>query len=102
MNGVQKRDVGLFAAIYVRGWERIEITQRLATHGTWQRSPFGRACLPMRLGRALVGTRQGHYGIGKEIPSHLWWRQGPLLYTVAGPYPKRDLVAIAESLKPVS
>ena len=84
----------------MRGWERIEITQRIAANGTWKRDPFGRACLQMRPGRALVGTRPGRYGIGPEVPSHLWWRQGSLLYAVSGPYPKRDLLAIAESLKP--
>jgi hypothetical protein len=102
VNGANRRDPSLFAAVYTRGWERIEITQRVASNGTWRRDPFSRACLAMRPGRILVGTRQGRYGIGPEIPSHLWWRNGPFLYTVAGPYPKRDLLAIAESLKPIS
>ena len=81
---------------------RIEITQRVAANGTWKNDPFSRACRPMRRGRTLVGTGPGRYGVGPEIPSHLWWRQGPLLYTVSGPYPKRDLLAIGESLKPIS
>lgn len=102
VNGANKRDPDLFSAVYMRGWERIEITQRVASNGTWLRDPFSRACLAMRPGRILVGTRQGHYGIGPEIPSHLWWRDGPFLFTVAGPYSKRDLMAIAESLRPIT
>ena len=56
----------------------------------------------MRRGRTLVGTRPGRYGVGADIQSHLWWRPGPLLDTVSRSYPKRDLLAIGESLKPIS
>lgn len=45
----------------------------------------------------------GHarYGIGPEIAPHLFWRRGRLLFTVSGPFPKRDLIAIADSLRPI-
>jgi hypothetical protein len=100
--GVNPRDPFLFAAVYARGWERIELTQRVAANGTWARNPFGQSCRPLRVGRALVGTRPARYGIGPEIPSHLWWRDGGLLLTVSGPYGKADLVTIAASLRPAS
>jgi hypothetical protein len=95
---VNRREPGLFAAVYVRGWERIEVTQRVAVNGAWKRDPFSRTCLTLRRGRTTVGTRPARYGIGPEIPSHLWWREGSLLYTISGPYPKSDLQAIAKSL----
>ncbi len=99
--GVNRREPGLFAAVYVRGWERIEVTQRVAVNGVWKRDPFSRTCIAMRRGRTTVGTRPARYGIGPDIVSHLWWREGSLLYTVAGPYPKRDLQAIAASLRKI-
>jgi anti-sigma factor RsiW len=42
------------------------------------------------------------YGAGPGITPHLYWRAGGLLYTVSGPFPKGDLVAIAESLAPLA
>lgn len=102
VDGVNRREPHLFAAVYVRGWERIEITERVAANGIWRHDPFARTCLTMRRGHTLVGTRPARYGIGPEIASHLWWRDGSLLYTVSGPYGKRDLQAIGASMKKIS
>ena len=99
---VNKPNRFLFSAVYTRGWERIEVTQRLVESARFRRDPFSELCLGMRGGTALVGNRGARYGIGPEIPSHLWWRDGPIYYTVSGPYPKRDLKAIAESLQKIS
>jgi hypothetical protein len=99
---VNKRGRYLFSAVYTRGWERIEITQRLVGSSRFVRDPFSETCLSMQGGTTLVGNRGARYGIGAEIPSHLWWRDGPLYYTVSGPYPKRDLKVIAESLRKIS
>lgn len=96
-----KADTSLFSAVYAKGWERIELTQRVASNGTWARDPFSRLCLGMQVGRTLVNNRGAKYGIGPEIPSHLWWREGSILFTVSGPLPKKDLKVIAESLKPI-
>lgn len=99
---INKRNRSLFSAVYMRGWERIEVTQRLVGAARFGRDPFSELCLGMRGGTTLVGNRGARYGIGPEIPSHLWWRDGPIYYTVSGPYPKRDLKAIAESLQKIS
>jgi hypothetical protein len=65
------------------------------------RDPFSEQCLAMRHGTTLVSNRGARYGIGTEIPSHLWWREGPIYFTVSGPYPKKDLKVIAESLQKI-
>lgn len=56
----------------------------------------------MRSERASVNGVPATYGIGETIVSHLYWREGNLLLTVSGPFPKADLVRIAESLSPVT
>ncbi len=99
---VNKRNRSLFSAVYVRGWERIEVTQRLVGAGKFRRDPFSRLCSSMQAGTTLVSNRGARYGIGTEIPSHLWWRDGPIYLTVSGPYPKRDLKVIAESLQKIT
>ena len=98
---VNKRNRSLFSAVYMKGWERIEVTERLVGAAKFRRDPFSELCLGMHGGRTLVGNRGARYGIGPEIPSHLWWRVGPIYFTVSGPYPKRDLKAIAESLQKI-
>lgn len=98
---VNKRNRSLFSAVYMKGWERIEVTERLVGSAKFRRDPFSELCLGMHDGRTLVGNRGARYGIGPEIPSHLWWREGPIYFTVSGPYPKRDLKAIAESLQKI-
>lgn len=40
--------------------------------------PFRALCLGMGGGTTLVGNRDARSGIGPEIPSHLWWRGGPI------------------------
>ena len=42
------------------------------------------------------------FGIGPEIPPHLFWRDGAVLNTVSGPFPAATLVEIAESLTPIA
>lgn len=98
---VNKRGRYLFSAVYAKGWERIEITQRLVGSSRFVRDPFSEVCHGMQGGTTLVGNRGARYGIGPEIPSHLWWRDGPIYFTVSGPYPKRDLKVIAESLRKI-
>jgi hypothetical protein len=90
----------LFAARYRRGQEHIDVTQRLARGGAdWPDDPFGGECQPLRTERVTIGTVPGTYGTGQTVGPHLYWRDGPLLYTVSGPFPKDDLIAIAASLR---
>jgi hypothetical protein len=91
----------VFAAVYRRGLERIDVTQRLAAGRDWPDDPFGGECTFMFRERARVGARAAGYGAGPETTPHLYWRAGALLHTVSGPYPKSTLVAIAESLHPL-
>jgi len=98
--GSNPRYNGLFAAVYRRGVDRIDVTQRLAGPG-WQADPFGGECLVQFEENATVDGQPAFYGIGPEIPPHLYWRDGTLLYTVSGPYTKATLVAIANSLAPI-
>lgn len=90
----------LFAAVYRRGWEVIEVTQRLAAP-PWTSDPFGYECGFEHLEKAKVGPATATYGAAPEIIPHLYWRQGRFLFTVSGPFPKADLVAIASSLRPL-
>jgi hypothetical protein len=90
----------LFAAVYRRGFERIDVTQRLAGTRGWTGDPFGGECLFEYTSPVTVRGVQATYGIGAEIEPHLYWRQGNVLYTVSGPFPRRDLVTIANSLAP--
>jgi len=98
--GSNPRYNGLFAAVFRRGVERIDVTQRLAGPG-WQADPFGGECLFQFEEGATVNGQPAFYGIGPEIPPHLYWQDGSLLYTVSGPYTKATLVAIADSLAPI-
>lgn len=98
---LNKPNSSLFSALYMKGWERIEITQRLVGTAKFRRDPFSESCLAMQPGRTMVHSRGARYGIGTEIPSHLWWREGGVYFTVSGPYGKNDLKAIAESLTPL-
>ncbi len=91
----------LFAAVFRRGFERIDVTQRLAGGRSWEGDPFAVECGSEYAERAMIRGVRGWYGIGPEIPPHLYWRRGRVLYTVSGPFPKRDLLAIARSLAPV-
>ena len=92
----------LFAAVYRRGFERIDVTQRLAAGRGWLSDPFGAECAFVRSERVSVNGAAATYGIGETIVPHLYWREGNLLLTVSGPFPKADLVQIAESLSPVT
>ncbi len=94
---LNKPDRWLFSAVYRRGWERIEVTQRVATR-TWRTDPFQRTCQILRGGRTSVGSLGARYGIGPDITSHIWYRDGNQLITVSGPYGKSDLATIARSL----
>jgi len=91
----------LFAAVYRRGLERIDVSQRLSGGRDWPADPFGAECRFQFSERARVGGRPAFYGAGPETTPHLYWRAGSLLHTVSGPYPKATLVAIAESLRPL-
>ena len=91
----------LFAAVYRRGWETIEVTQRLAAPQPWLSDPFGAECTFEHVEKASLGSVTATYGAAPEIVPHLYWRRGRFLFTVSGPFPKPDLVAIAASLRPL-
>ena len=90
----------LFGAVYRRGFERIDVTQRLAGGRGWLSDPFGAECQFQFGERVRVGGVPARFGTGPETTPHLYWRRGRLLFTVSGPFPKADLIAIAESLAP--
>jgi hypothetical protein len=92
----------LFAALYARGVERIDLTIRRAAPGDWIGSPLGRECRPLSEAKTTVRGFPATYAISHEIPPHLYWREGRLLYTLVGPFPKETLREIAESMAPVS
>jgi hypothetical protein len=92
----------LFGAVYRRGFERIDVTQRLAGGRGWLSDPFGAECRFQLEERAQVSGVRVRFGTGPDSTPHLYWRRGRLLFTVSGPFPKADLVAIAESLAPVT
>jgi hypothetical protein len=62
--------------------------------------PFEDGCVWSYRERATIGRARGWYGAGPDEPPHLCWRAERPLYTVSGPFPKRDLLAIARSLAP--
>ena len=88
----------LFAATYRRGQERIDVTQRVATRN-WPDDPFGGECQPLRTEPVTVNGVPATFGIGQNTVPHIYWRDGSLLYTVSGAYPRDDLVTIAASLR---
>jgi hypothetical protein len=90
----------LFAATYRRGQERIEVTQR-ASKKDWPDDPFGGECQPLQTEPVTVNGIAATYGTGQSTVPHIFWRDGSLLYTVSGPYPRDDLLAIAASLHKV-
>lgn len=87
----------LFAATYRRGQERIEVTQRVSKTD-WPDDPFGGECQPLQTEAVTVNGVAATYGTGQNTVPHVYWRGGPLLYTVSGPYSRDDLIAIAASL----
>ena len=96
------RYADLFAAVYARGGERIDVTQRRAGGpGSFPSDPFGAECQFVATSRVTIRGAAGWFGTSPEAGPHLWWRRGRILYTVAGPFPRRDLLTIAESLAPV-
>lgn len=92
----------LFAAVYARGWERIELTQRRAVGGDWPGDPFGGECRPLSSRTVSIDGVPATFALGPETGPHLYWREGPVLHTLSGPYPADVLVAAAASLTPVS
>jgi hypothetical protein len=98
--GSNPRHRELFAAVYRRGWERIDVTQRRGA--AFPNDPFGFECGVLRTQRVMIDGVQATYGEGPEIVPHLYWRAGGIVHTVSGPFPRATLVAIAESLGPVS
>jgi hypothetical protein len=88
----------LFAALYRRGQEYISVTQRVSRRD-WPDDPFGGECQPLFTEPVTINGVAATYGIGQSTVPHLYWRDGPLLYTVSGPFPKDDLIAIAASLR---
>lgn len=92
----------LFAAVYRRGSEEIDLTQRLARAGDWSADPFGAECVRQSPEHATIGSARAVYAASPSTTPHLYWRSGRLLYTLSGPFPKAALVAIARSLRPVA
>ena len=99
--GSNPRYRSLFAAVYRRGAENVDVTQRLAGPQGWTSDPFGQECGFQVEERVTVGGATAVYGAGPAIEPHVYWRSGELLLTVSGPFPRRELVAIARSLEPV-
>jgi hypothetical protein len=99
--GSNPRYKSLFAAVYRRGFERIDVTQRLAGQHGWLNDPFGAECVFEFRERVTIGAAKGWYGAGPRTTPHLYWQSGRVLFTISGPYPKNDLLAIARSLAPV-
>jgi hypothetical protein len=91
----------LFSAVYARGWERIELTQRRALGGDWPSDPFGGECQRLSSRPVSIEGTPGTFGIGATTGPHLYWREGAVLHTLSGPYPAGVLVAAAASLAPV-
>ncbi|MDX6503562.1 MAG: hypothetical protein QOE29_687, partial [Gaiellaceae bacterium] len=89
---------GFFGAVYQRGFEHIDLTERLGTKGSWPSDPFGVECGFMQTTRVTVNGGPGWLGISPDTPPHLYWRKGKLLFTLSGPFPQADLLAIAGSL----
>lgn len=100
--GSNPRYRSLFAAVYGRGVEHIDLTQRLAGRSGWLGDPFGAECVFQSEERTRVAGVRARYGAGPQTTPHLWWRRGNVLLTVSGPFPKRTLVRIASSLRPVA
>lgn len=92
----------LFAAVYRRGSEEIDVTQRLAPPGGWASDPFGAECVRQFSETATIGAARATYAASVSTTPHLYWRSGRLLYTLSGPFPKAQLAAIARSLEPVA
>ncbi len=92
----------LFQAVYARGLERIEVTQRASGGRGWPADPFGVECGRLTTRQVSVSGAPATFGIGPEITPHLFWRDGAVLNTVSGPFPAATLVQIAESLTPVA
>lgn len=90
----------LFAAVYARGWERVDVTQRRSLGRDWPDDPFGSECRPLTNEAVSVGGIAATYAFGPETRPHLYWRDGAVLHTVSGPFPAGELVAIAESFVP--
>ncbi len=91
----------LFAAVYRRGWEHIDVTQRVAGKTGWIDDPFGFECGSEQASAVDVGGAKATFASGAEIVPHLYWRSGRVLYTVSGPFPAATLAAVARSLEPV-
>jgi len=91
----------LFAAVYSRGWERIELTQRRAVGGDWPGDPFGGECQPVSSRPVSIDGVPATFALGATTGPHLYWREGNVLHTLSGPYPADALVAAAASLTPV-
>jgi hypothetical protein len=92
----------LFAAVYRRGWEHIDVTQRLAGKTGWIDDPFGFECGSEQASKVdLGGGVKATYAAGAEIVPHLYWRAGRVLHTISGPFPAATLAAVARSLEPV-
>jgi hypothetical protein len=91
----------LFAAVFRRGFEHIDVTQRLGGGEDWPGDPFGVECGFVQTSAVRVNNKPATAATGPENVPHLYWRDGRLLLTISGSFPKSELVAIAESLAPV-
>lgn len=100
--GSNPRYAQLFGAVYRRGFERIDVTQRLAGQRGWLNDPFGAECQFQFEERANVNGVRARFGTGPATTPHLYWRSGRLLFTVSGPFSKGELLAVAKSLAAVA
>jgi hypothetical protein len=92
----------LLAAVYRRGSEQIDLTQRLAPPGGWPADPFAVECVRQHGETARIGAARAVHAASASTTPHVYWRSGRLLYTLSGPFPNAQLAAIARFLRPIS
>lgn len=97
---------GVFFARWTYGLEGIDFTSRPARSTLtrdWDESdPFGGECTAARTSTIQVGDVTARYAVGELGNARLWWRNGTILYTLAGPFSAEQLATIARSLAPAS
>jgi hypothetical protein len=99
--GANPRYRQLFAAVYMRGLERIDFTMRLAGDRGWIDDPFGAECVSQEGSSTRIRGVPAFYAGSPQIVPHLYWQRGRILYALSGPLSKTQLVELASSLRPI-
>lgn len=90
----------LYQASWRNGQERMDFTMRVSSTD-WPVDPFAHECQAVEQEQVQIGTVTGTYGSGATSTPHLFWRDGPILYTLSAPVSKELLVRVAASLQKV-